>query len=454
MKPYFETELNKLYCGDCFNILPSISKNSIDLIITDPPYGYSFMGKDWDKIVVKIKIWKECLRVLKPGAFCFVMSAPRQDVLQHVIYNLSQAGFETGFTSIYWTYASGFPKAGNIGKMVDKRLGAERKIIGKKQYASPAGNNDNFGVGNQIKNEHKRDITIPTTKEAEELEGSYAGFQPKPAVEIIIVAMKPLSEKTYVDQAMKNGKGITWLDDCRIPFTSEKDYQSALLAHREADTAYKQDGRKTVKPSGGNASIPQGRFPANLLVSDDVLNDNKNRSAGEYKGEGSKSGGVWHKSTGKPAGKEYGDSGSFSRYFDLDKWAKKTFPFLIVPKASKSEKNKGLEEFEKKQAKGGGGGIGDYLDDVNSASGKYGSEKAPTKNIHPTVKPIKLMSYLVTLGSRPNDIVLDPFMGSGTTGISARILGRKFIGIEKEKEYIKIAKARIEDEIQQGKFDL
>lgn len=120
-----------------------------DCLVTDPPYGYGFMGKDWDKAVVGVKVWKEVYRVMKPGAFGFVMSAPRQDVLARMIVNLQDAGFETGFTSIYWTYATGFPKAGNIGKMVDKRLGVER--------ASPL---------------------------AKTLDGSYAGFQPKPAVEV------------------------------------------------------------------------------------------------------------------------------------------------------------------------------------------------------------------------------------------------------------------------------
>ena len=97
--------------------------NHFDGLFTDPPYGYGFMGKDWDKAVVGVAVWKEVLRVMKPGAFGFVMSAPRQDVLARMIVNLQDAGFETGFTSIYWTYATGFPKAANIGKMVDKRLG-------------------------------------------------------------------------------------------------------------------------------------------------------------------------------------------------------------------------------------------------------------------------------------------------------------------------------------------
>ena len=122
MKPYYQYKLITLYNKDCRD-MSELADNSVDLIVTDPPYGYSFMGKDWDKAVIPVGIWKECLRVLKPGAFAFVMCSPRQDCLGKMICNLSNAGFETGFTSLYWAYASGFPKAQNIGKAVDKRNG-------------------------------------------------------------------------------------------------------------------------------------------------------------------------------------------------------------------------------------------------------------------------------------------------------------------------------------------
>jgi site-specific DNA-methyltransferase (adenine-specific) len=125
---------------------------------------------------------------------------------------------------------------------------------------------------------------------------------------------------------------------------------------------------------------PEGRFPANLLVEDDVLDEcDKSKK------------------------------GSYSRYFSLDAWWKKVFPFLIVPKAAKSEKELGLTE----------------------------------KNIHPTVKPLKLMAYLITMGSRPGETILDPFLGSGTTAIAAKALNRNYIGIELSKEYVEIANARI-----------
>ena len=123
--------MNKIIQGDSLKVLKKLEDESVDMICTDPPYGYSFMGKDWDKAVPSIKIWKECLRVLKPGGFCFVMSAPRADVQSRMMVRLEDAGFDIGITPIYWTYATGFPKASNVGKMVDKRLGKERKVTGK-----------------------------------------------------------------------------------------------------------------------------------------------------------------------------------------------------------------------------------------------------------------------------------------------------------------------------------
>ena len=390
---------NKIHQGDSAVILKEIPNNIIDEIVTDPPYGYSFMGKDWDKAVPSVEIWRECYRILKPGAFMFVMSAPRQDVLSQMIVRIEKAGFKIDFSSIYWTYATGFPKAMNIGKMVDKKFGAKREVISfdeekfKKMSNSPPckpqyGFNDNHMTA-----EKGCEITQPSTPEAKLLEGSFGGFQPKPAVEVIIVAMKPLSEKTFVDQALANGKGVTWLDKCRIPINLQVDASQLRTMNRTQKT--EDDGWGMNNKSSDNPEVVsvKGRFPANLLVSDDCLNDGK------------------------------GDSGSYSRYFDLDAWwnktienlpenVKKTFPFLIVPKASKSERNKGCEHMQ-------------------------------MKNFHPTVKPLKLMCYLIALGSQKGDIVLDPFNGSGTTCLAAKVMERKWIGVDISEEYCKIPAARL-----------
>ena len=420
---------NKTINGDCLEELKKLDDNSIDLLCTDPPYGYGFMGKHWDKFEEKqstksqsvgwmspgmkkstygmreffIPIWEEALRVLKPGAFSFVMSAPRSDVQMVMLQTLAEAGFDVSFTPIYWTYATGFPKAMNIGKKTEK----------------------------------------------ENLEGSYAGYQPKPAVEVVIVAMKPLDQNTYVGQALNNQKGVTWLDDCRIPFAGmddqeqfDKDNVAGMMNFdgryekdsgkmyeggwdkpmrkttnrkpREENTVFKTSGFKSENNDTAEAS-PFGRFAANLVVSDDVLEED------------------------------------FSRYYNLDAWwedrvqklpdeIKRTFPFLAVPKPSKSEKNDGLDKFDKQQ-KIFNGQSDKPSKDMKGVEQKFTTQ--PSSNIHPTVKPTTLMSYLVTLGSRKGDVVLDPFAGSGTTGISCVFSERNYLLIEREKEYFNILKARI-----------
>lgn len=414
--------------GDSLQELSKLDSESVDFVCTDPPYGYSFMGKAWDKAVPSIELWRECLRVLKPGGFINVMSAPRSDVLSRMIVNIEDAGFRVDFTPIYWTYASGFPKAGNIGKLVDKRLGVEQDVAGPNPGYRPAQNEHNSwrakeGRKNGLSSaEFKKKATSDTAKA---LDGSYAGFQPKPAVEVIIVAMKPLSEKTYVDQALANGKGISWLDDARIPTGSDTTRPQGSMPQ-----PMDWQSKGTAITGGGS-----GRFPANLLVSDDVLNDGVERKSGGGVTKAGQSN-QWANGRHKNA-YQLKDSGSYSRYFDLDKWAS-TLPFLIIPKASKSEKNKGLGGFEEKDSRKWNGAQGMKL----TGSGNPRSEK--DRNHHPTVKPLKLMSYLITLFSRAGDTVLDPFVGSGTTGVAAAELGREFIGIEREAEYVEIAKARLD----------
>jgi len=501
---------SKLINGNSLEVLKDYDDNSVDLLCTDPPYGYGFMGKDWDQTLPPRKIFEECLRVLKPGSLAFVMSAPRSDVQYRMAQMLEEVGFNVSFTPIYWTYATGFPKAMNIGKAVDKRLGAEREVIETKKYtrkndasfAYTDGNNrsEPFKAG-----EHEYDITEPSSDKAKELDGSYAGYQPKPAVEVVIVAMKPLEQKGYLDQALDNQKGVTWLDDCRIPFAGmrdkeqfDKDNVAAMMNFdgkyekgegkmyeggwekpnreglsrgiqasrkttkrkpREENTVFKTSGFKSEDNDTADAS-PMGRFAANLLVQDDVLNNGKTtKSTGgrSYQNTNDMYSGGWkHKDGGLSINPGKGDEGSFSRYYDLDAWwesriqelpldVQATYPFLIVPKASKSEKNKGCEGMEEKN---GGNYVFRNPEDTgrNDTEGQsqMGGYTQKRTNFHPTVKPIQLFSYLVTLGSRKDDVVLDPFMGSGTTPIACVTLDRKYLGIEREEEYFKIAEARVE----------
>jgi hypothetical protein len=345
-------EQNKIYCGDCLNVMKDIDSNSCDCIITDPPYGMSFMGKNWDKAVPSVAIWQECLRILKPGAFAFVMCIPRQDCLARMICRLEDAGFNISFSSVLHTFASGFPKAQNISKAVDKkpkRLELPQKIGGvikefrlkKKLNLRQLGElcgNPFYHIGGTVfyetgkripsRNEWDKikavleipedfdylfeeakrevigkdgrnakescfnigvqkewDITTPATPQAKALDGAYGGFQPKPAIEIVIVAMKPLEEKTYVDQALKNGHGCTWLDDTRIPFESNEEVYEKGMKRAETPRVdirggnyCNSHGHSLISKSGMSN---KGRFPANVLCEDDVLDDgNITKSAG------------------------------------------------------------------------------------------------------------------------------------------------------------------------------
>lgn len=502
--------------GDSKQVLSNFADNTFDLIVTDPPYGISFMGKDWDKALPDLEVWKQCFRVLKEGKLAFIMCSPRQDVLSRMIINLETAGFRTNYTSIYWTYASGFPKAANVSKLIDKRNGreedkrkelakflknkiresgytitqlrnhlnhklkgggliphwitedsqptvptmkdwnglkeiidlgmewdwfierteAEREIIGKDKRSF---NYASFDFGREW------NITKPATDEAKKMEGAYVGFQPKPAVEVILVVSK--------------GKTLTWLDDCRIPYHSEQDKGDVERFDKSGNLStyrkWSQDhGYDILKKIPFKPEVNQkGRFPANLLVSDDVLNDGSIKKSGfrtqiSQEAMDNTAEGYHRKNSSMYVNKEriiqYNDSGSYSRYFSLDAWSK-TFPFIITPKASKSERNKGCEDLEGKML------MGLNASPVEST----GNPRLPVlvKNHHPTVKPLKLFSYLITMGSREGDLVLDPFIGSGTTYLASVNLHRECIGIELNPEYLEIARARVKPLLQQTKLE-
>ena len=428
--------------------LAKLPDNSVDLVVTDPPYGYAFMGKEWDKALPDKRIWKECLRVLKAGGFAYVMSAPRQDVLARMMIDLEDVGFKMDFTSMYWAYATGFPKAMNMSKAIDKKLGVERtEVTGSrtrnvKPYDDSNGWNENNTKGEY---EYKK----PASEQAKKMDGSYAGFQPKPAVEVIIVCMKPIEEKGYIDQALANGKGVSWFDDCRIPSDSNEHHRNTVEKAETGDDMVFKEGSSGFHKKFEPTNSDKGRYPANLLVSDNAVDigvttkstssvrKNKKRNEDNVYGGGK----------GIPQidlVSNISDSGDFSRYFDIDKWWESQF--IITPKASKSEKNKGLDDFEEKFQANAEFRPNHLEDAKNGSSGKPHGRYTATKNNHPTVKPLKLMSYLITLGSREGDTVLDPFMGSGTTPLASKQMGRKYIGIEREEEYYTICCARVGDD--------
>lgn len=413
-------KINKVYHGDCLEGIKRIDNNSIDSIVTDPPYELGFMGKSWDStgIAYDINLWKQAIRVLKPGGYLLSFGGSR--TYHRMACAIEDAGFEIR-DMVEWIYGSGFPKSHNIGKAIDKLQGNERKYIS--------------GTPKPLKYSGKFDQRSSVARIKSKGNSPYEGWGTalKPAHEPICMARKPLSEKTVAENVLKWGTAGINIDKCRVEM-------------QDGDKKVGGFGNGEIGFGGGNAKGVEwqekttGRFPANLIHdgSDEVMGEfakygvSKSGKSGVRTSDGFNDS-IYGKGVGIKAGQdngEFGDSGTPARFF-------------YCAKASKSERNMGCEGLDKKQTTGGGGGIGNYLNDVNSASGKYGSEKAPSKNHHPTVKPLALMRYLCKLITPKNGLVLDPYAGSGSTLIAAMQEGFNFIGIDNNKEYCEITCARL-----------
>ena len=334
----------ELLNGDCLDRLRELPDCSVDACVTDPPYGLSFMGKAWDYDVPGAEVWREVLRVLKPGGHLLAFAGTRT---QHrMAVQIEDAGFEIR-DMIAWVYGSGFPKSRNL-------------------------DGDWQGWGTAL----------------------------KPALEPITVARKPLTV-TVSANVLEYGTGALNVDGCRVGTTVEtwpksRSYHSARGPKPRA--AHGTGDGETI--STGDA--PAGRWPANLIHdgSDEVVGlfpESKGMARGTLRRgatTGVSIGGKGRYGTAEPQDAEagYGDSGSAARFF-------------YCAKASKADRGEG--------------------------------------NVHPTVKPTELMRYLCRLVTPPGGVVLDPFMGSGSTGKAAVLEGFCFIGMEKEAEYISIADKRI-----------
>lgn len=533
----------KLLVGDCLETLKKIPDNSIDSVVTDPPYELGFMGKSWDStgIAFNVAVWKECMRVLKPGGHLLAFSGSR--TYHRMAVAIEDAGFEIR-DQIMWIYGSGFPKSMAIDKAIDKRGGKnigwfggwlknwrEENNISQKQIAalfpSKSGNltgcvaNWELGLnlptaeqftiicqhfklpfdsveeaerkvigtkfsGIANKNEKGRhtigsskatevNITIPSTPEAKQWQGW--GTALKPAHEPIVVARKPISEKTVAENVLTYGTGAINIDASRVGTTGAR------------TNSTKGAGSNGIYSEYGSMETDikdYGRFPANLILShnpdcqligtqtDDItLNGTGNDKLfhGNFNGgqdqspkqattevyqctEGcpflefpnskSTGGRIGKKDMGSvtnvPAGEYeagdpgYGDNGTAARFF-------------YCAKTSKAERNAGLTDLPTKQTVGGGGLTAPLREDGSletaSAGGKYGSIKAVKQNFHPTVKPLTLIRYLIKLVTPPNGTVLDPFLGSGTTAVAATLDNYKWIGCELTEEYLPIINGRV-----------
>ncbi len=387
----------ELINGDCLDVMKTFEDNSVDSIVTDPPYGLKFMGKKWDYDVPSVDVWKECLRVLKPGGHLLAFGGTR--TYHRLVVNIEDAGFEIR-DQIQWIYGSGFPKALDISKAIDKEAGATREVLGISENIRPdseRGNGLAHGEYGKV-----WDITAPATEDAKRWSGW--GTALKPANEPICLARKPLSEKTVANNVLKHGTGGLNVDATRVAYRDEADEKSSIPG------SLKSNQKNSMFGIGeGHVHNTTGRFPANVIFDEDaaaVLDEQSGVLKSGALKAGHKQGKSAMNSGGGQITKDYGnDSGGASRFFKVV--AEERNRFFYVAKASKKDRGEG--------------------------------------NTHPTVKPIKLMEYLIRMITPPGGKVLDPFMGSGTTGVAAKALGFKFIGIEKDRKYLSISRRRMKD---------
>lgn len=418
-----------IHIGDNQLILPTLPDNSIDSIVTDPPYELGFMGKTWDAtgIAYNVEMWRECLRVLKPGGHLLAFSGSR--TYHRMAVAIEDAGFQIR-DQIMWVYGSGFPKSLNISKAIDKAAGAERKIVqqfkfGGRDSESVTSGASNGGTQGGYNFKDDRSITAPATAEAEVWDGW--GTALKPAHEPIVLARKPL-DGTVANNVLTYGVGGLNIDGCRVEYP-EGEVDFDRVQRQQADGS----GSTITNAFGASALVgteiktykENGRFPANFIHdgSDEVLQLFPNTKGGTWN---TTKGARHFNNDGEPTGyatsKQDSSSGSAARFF-------------YCAKANKKDRNEGLDEFP--LIKGG------------SMNGAETRPDRPTNhpiraNHHPTVKPTDLMRYLCRLVTPPNGVILDPFTGSGSTGKAAVLEGFNFIGIEQSEEYAAIAKARIE----------
>jgi site-specific DNA-methyltransferase (adenine-specific) len=408
MKPTLTIRNAVIYQGNNLEVLPTLPDNSVDSIVCDPPYELGFMGKTWDSsgIAYSVELWRECLRVLKPGGHLLAFGGTR--TWHRLAVAVEDAGFEIR-DNIAWLYGSGFPKSHNISKAIDKAAGAEREIIGHKirpdgkTVLSARGTiDDKVGEGWQrpwrsdpVAVQRQGMETASATDDAKAWDGW--GTALKPAHEPIVVARKPLIG-TVAQNVLTYGVGGLNIDATRIPGEVPSVPQWARSTN---NAPYNAEGRN------GEMSQPSdlGRWPANIILD-------------EYTAE------------------LLDEQADASRFF-------------YVAKASKRDRNEGLENIEGKEIGAKGNGLArtcntcnsSVLDECDCPDRTFSNPVR--QNFHPTVKPTALMQYLIRLVTPANGVVLDPFAGSGSTGKAAILENKHFIGIELTAEYLPIIEGRL-----------
>jgi len=490
--------------GDCLTVLPTLPANSVDSIVTDPPYGLSFMGKDWDHGVPGEHFWREALRVAKPGAHLLAFGGTR--TFHRLAVAIEDAGWEMR-DCVMWVYGSGFPKSLDVSKAIDKmdaseeqarrrlrftawvratgatsrqideatdtnmgghyttaasqpaimtrehleacrhlfgdvpewvereadirsvesRNFAEREVVGRDTKARSTGGKSALPTMGGETTYETWDITAPATDAARQWSGW--GTALKPAYEPIIVARKPL-EGTVAANVLKWGTGAINIDGCRVETNGERPTGSGNPC-KTKDSSAIQPGRSGG--NGGNSTPPEGRWPANIIHDGSQLVLDLFPVTGASKA--APRGSVQRYDPSDLDAKRPKGGNGVRGYDDAGGSAAR---FFYCAKASKADRDDGLEGFDLRPS---------YMVENGSntaaaANGVRYDRTTMQRNHHPTVKPTSLMRYLCRLVTPPHGTILDPFMGSGSTGKAAALEHFHFIGIDKEQEYLPIAQAR------------
>jgi len=381
--------------GDNRVTLKTLADNSIDAIITDPPYGIDFLGKSWDANTGALETYQECLRVLKPGGHILAFSAAR--TYHHLAITLEQAGFEIR-DQIMWIYSSGFPKSQDIGKQIDKKAGKRKTlpsdngsaIVGMGTQCSKCSKKENGS--NQYKCQEE---PCPLKEVLKPADNEWAGWGTalKPAHEPIALARKPI--KTSIrENCLKYGTGALNIDATRVPYADEADLKLVVdWANKYTSPGVQEYGkldgsveRTHTEEQFKSEASTQGRFPSNVV----------------------------------------GEIPDYQKYF-------------YCPKVSRKERHIGHEMPPAMF----GNMKGCYDENGERYAVGLDAREGNVGNNHPTVKPIELMKYLIKLITPPGGTVLDPFNGSGSTGCAAVELGHTYIGCELDPAYVEIAEKRI-----------